>query len=405
MKRNPPLSFMVLGALALATSLPGFAAIKPNPAAAADAVNVTTDSSTPPTGEDLARLEPRDEAEAALIADPKNEKGLVLHAIELSQEAAADEDEMHARETRLRALVFVRAAIAAGSTHPILQLLTAETNPDGSEVPKHFDNDPEIDRLLQLGEKCFGRRDFDGALAEYNQVLAIDPRNYRAALFAADVHFSKHDYAESARRFEVAIAIDPNAEVAHRYRGDCQMQLGDFDAALDSYLDALIAAPYERFPRQAMVGWLRATGHTPGRLKTGFPEGDLAVDQGKITLKVPTGSGPLELAYLTARQSYLIDQKVDLSHYRHSLAEETFALQAMLQIAAEFRKKDPADQSLASHAEDLALLGEMREKGLLEAHILLDRTTRGLAEDYAPYRAKNRRQLTRYLREFWAGEK
>ena len=56
-------------------------------------------------------------------------------------------------------------------------------------------------------------------------------------------------------------------------------------------------------------------------------------------------------------------------------------------------------------SNDLQLLLQLEEAGLLEAYVLLARPDEGVAQDYAEYRKANRDKLRRYLTEYLASGK
>jgi tetratricopeptide (TPR) repeat protein len=69
------------------------------------------------------------------------------------------------------------------------------------------------------------------------------------------VYFRRNDVAAAAQWFDAAIAVDPNRETAYRYAGDALDAAGETDAALDHYLNAVIAEPYSKMPWMGLKQW------------------------------------------------------------------------------------------------------------------------------------------------------
>jgi hypothetical protein len=87
--------------------------------------------------------------------------------------------------------------------------------------------------------------------------------------------------------------------------------------------------------------------------------------------------------------------------YRHSLREEAEALRGVIQSVREQQKAGKVKQL----SNDLQLLVQLEEAGLLEAYVLFARPDEGIARDYVEYRKANRDKLRRYLTEYLASGK
>src|SRR5262249_24799969 len=85
--------------------------------------------------------------------------------------------------------------------------------------------------------------------------------------------------------------------------------------------------------------------------------------------------------------------------YRRSLAEESEALTAAIEILERLRSHiDTAE--LVSENESLLLLVHLYEAGVLEPYLLIRLGDEDIAKDYPAYRASHREKLEAYLDKF-----
>lgn len=364
-------------------------------------------SSAPTSGRHsaLAVLTPADAHERELLAPGGNADALAKWAVELGKRADRSDLPDEAKALRLRARRFALAAQERGSGNLMIDVILSSIADDGSPVAVTYSSQTEANQLVSDGEKKFGRGDLDGALACYERALAVDPHCHRAALFAGDVFFSRGDNTAAVQWFDRAITIDPDVETAHRYRGDALVRLGQYTAARDSYIATLVAAPYSKISRAMLLHWAAAAASRVQFPDVSFPRGSLAIADGKMGVNCDPRDGALSLAYVIARAAYVTESKIPLASYRHSLAEEADGLRKFVLIADELKEKNPRDPNILAHSAVIEFLAQMDRDGLLEAHILLDRTDAGIAADYADYRAQHRDQLSRYVRTVWLGAK
>ena len=83
----------------------------------------------------------------------------------------------------------------------------------------------------------------------------------RRRLFAGDVYFVMKKLEPAAEWFQKAIEINPNIETAYRYWGDALMQFNQQDAALQKFIDAVVAEPYSPRSWAGLKQWADRTGH------------------------------------------------------------------------------------------------------------------------------------------------
>lgn len=352
------------------------------------------------TSADLG-LKAADDFEAALLKPPVKIEALAQHAQQLSHLADIEDNPEAARDLRRRAYAFAEAAKQAGSEDLLLPVILAQIRPDGTNVPAVHSDNAAVNQVLTEGETKFGRGDYDGALACYKKALALDPRSYRAALFAGDVFFSKQEPAAAVTWFDRAIAIDPNQETAYRYRADALMRLGRTAEAGEGYINAFLSAPFQQIPTAMLHRWAAGQGLTIFHPDIRIPNSDLQVKDGQFAVVVGKDVTPISLSYALGRNAYVSEHKITPDSYRHSLDEELFALRAMLEIAESFEKSKNDDPELKQYANQIHFLARMDKDGLLPAFILLERATHGVAKDYPAYLARHRDLLVRYIRTVW----
>jgi tetratricopeptide (TPR) repeat protein len=77
------------------------------------------------------------------------------------------------------------------------------------------------------------------ALADFDAALTIDPKNIKALLGRADVHYGARRLAQSRDDYSRAIALDPKNAAAFFSRGSVYFDMGDFAAAYRDYSASL----------------------------------------------------------------------------------------------------------------------------------------------------------------------
>ncbi len=112
--------------------------------------------------------------------------------------------------------------------------------------------DPRIQRLLVERNKAMQARDFDAAYRILQQILEIDPRNYRALFNMAIIHFMKKEYDQGLALLERAMEIVPdNVAIADAYARALR-ESGRVDEAIEAYRRLIpMAAPGSKIEREA----------------------------------------------------------------------------------------------------------------------------------------------------------
>lgn len=166
----------------------------------------------------------------------------------------------------------------------------------------------ELDLALKNGQKAIdvyrirwaayeklGR--YDEALADVHQVLLADPDNYRFQLAAAELYFSKGDYAQAASAYSIAIPKSPNSADLYYRLAEAKSKLGDIEgqaAAADEAIkrntqflaDALLLLGKARYAQrkipEAIDAFSRALASRPDKLESYRQLAELQRSQNRI---------------------------------------------------------------------------------------------------------------------------
>ena len=300
---------------------------------------------------------------------------------------------------RKRARAAAERARQLGSKWPMLNdIFTILDTPATAQQP--YSVNAEANARMKEGEAAFSKGDYPGALAAYAAALKLDPRLYHAALFSGDVCFRTRDMACAAEWFGKAVAIDPSIETAYRYWGDALMAAGKMMEARDKFIEAVIAQPGQK-PWAALSNWAKRNNCQLSAPKIERPPisdnpQTMTVNPQDLADKDGTGRAAW-LSYSITRAAWrqaLFAKTYPLeAQYRHSLAEETAALNAVASAL---------DRQLVPHLDpQLANLFALHRDGLLEAWILLNGgPDPGILQDYATYRNAHHLELRAYFDKY-----
>jgi len=98
---------------------------------------------------------------------------------------------------------------------------------------------------------------FDHAEAVWLRALDLHPRSIEAHCGLAWVYGGRHEFPVSLLWAEKALALDPQSPAALGIIGDAQVELGDYDAAAESYQKMMDARPdLSSWSRGAHLLWL-----------------------------------------------------------------------------------------------------------------------------------------------------
>jgi tetratricopeptide (TPR) repeat protein len=324
---------------------------------------------------------------------------LVRHASTLTDQQAAGKE-------RLRARNFLEKS---GSSSPLAQnlLQLLREMPDSGDI--QFSENPAVELAMRAGEAAFSRRDFDEAIKNYSKAVELEPGNYAAVLFIGNTFHKKNDFARAGEWYEKAVQLDPNIETGYRYYAEMLANEGDMAKARSMMIHAAVAEPYNRMVWRDLKAWA-----TVNQVALDFtsvnipdPESSTKKDEPVLDFKLfperPKDVSDAWKAYRSVRADW--KQRKFKQHfpqepkYRHSLAEETDALIATINVLEKLRGNiDTAEQ--VTEDQSLLLLLKLHQAGVLEAYVLFRLGDEGIARDYPAYRATNRNNLEEYMDKF-----
>lgn len=99
------------------------------------------------------------------------------------------------------------------------------------------------DALMQRSRDQVDPHDYDWARLCYEQALKIDPKRAVAMTGLSWVAGSLHQFDDSISWANQAIAANPNDSAPYGLLGDAQLEMGDYDAAFESYQKMLDVRP------------------------------------------------------------------------------------------------------------------------------------------------------------------
>lgn len=320
--------------------------------------------------------------------------------------SATRTDPVVRKQERARARKLAEEAKVSGDTSNLLKVLL-EIPEDGGDMA--FPGSAAVQDALQQGEAAFARGDFDGAIAAYGQALALDPKQYDAAVFTGDVYFRKGDHQQADEWFERAVAINPNRETAYRYWGDNLLAEGRISDAKDQFIGAVVAEPYNQRSWMGLSQWAKRQSlwlgspriASPNQIQdTGKNQTNSIVDAATLEPGVRKDGTDAWFSYTLVRAGWhgekFHKEFPAEKDYRHSLPEEVDGLQAVVERVRaglnknEIRRLDPG----------LASLVKLSDEGLLESYVLISRADQGISQDYPAYRDAYREKIRRYLSEW-----
>lgn len=315
-------------------------------------------------------------------------------------QASAEGNTPKGDELRRRTYQLVREGIRLGYDGALVDLMKGAVDAEGHDLAKYSER-ADVDAVMRQGEQAFAAGRHDEALKAYENALLLDPGHYAATLYIGDVHFVRNELPAAMTWFERATKLDPDRETAWRYWGDALAKVDRGDDALEKYVQALVAEPYNRLPRQMLQAFGTRTGRPPRAPAVNLPRIAVSVAGGRISVDQDLRGDPLLDAYVKARADWLLNEWPKRSGgsaaARHSLGEEAAGLRAAVRFAD---AADPATKAkLTNWDASVRTIKSLDAAGFLEAFILLDWPDNGIAADYADYRRQNRAPLLRYVHQ------
>lgn len=311
-----------------------------------------------------------------------------------------EQSETEVKAAHARSKTLLLDAQSKGDNSPLLKTVLEKMG-SGDGYEENTGSKTPAQQDFARAEQAFSGGDLKTALALYQTALVEDPHFYVAALYAGDALFKSGDCAQAGVYYGKAVEIDPDRETAYRYWGDCLGKLGEHQRAEQMYIRAVVAQPYAQTTRSALADWAAANHSRTVAPAVTLPkrvEPD-ATGQTNLTLDPATVGSPAASAWMAYSIAPTIWAKGLFAKtypgetvYRHSLAEETQAIQVALAAVK--------DRNVISKDPTLRLLDAINRDGMLPCFILLDRSDRGIAQDYAAYRKDHRELLAQYIAKY-----
>lgn len=97
--------------------------------------------------------------------------------------------------------------------------------------------------FYQQGKKKLQKRDYQGAIKDFNQALAVNHNYAEAHVNRGIVYDELGNIRQAIKDYNQAISLNPNLAEAYYNRGNAYNQLGDFKQAIKDYDQAISINP------------------------------------------------------------------------------------------------------------------------------------------------------------------
>ena len=271
----------------------------------------------------------------------------------LNHSATADTEA--ARQERVRARELLIRSKELGKKSGLLENLLEMLPPDGAVT---FSSAGDVDAAMKAGEAAFAKNDYEEAIKNYTHATQLEPKNYHALLFIGDSYFAEKKFPEAVQWYDRAIALDPDIETGYRYEADLYIKSGEMEKARQRSIQAVVANPYTQATWRALNYWANSNKVELNKLRINTPAAETKNGQTNITLNMNSKDGVLGgmawIIYGGVRTHWQTEEFKnhfpDAKEYRHSLAEESAALNTAaggISSGTKKNKKQPTDPDLA----------------------------------------------------------
>ncbi len=109
-----------------------------------------------------------------------------------------------------------------------------------------------------LGDSDEASAEYDKAIADYDEVIRLDPKDVFAYIYRGCAYERKGDYDKAIADYDEAIRLDPKGAKAYEIRGAAYHDKGDYDKAIADYDEAIRLDPKHALPYNGFA-WLLGT--------------------------------------------------------------------------------------------------------------------------------------------------
>jgi tetratricopeptide (TPR) repeat protein len=155
--------------------------------------------------------------------------GRALPAIAVCVPLAAQELSQHWTRCANQGRSFSVEEIISGCT----AVLQADGESAASRAAAHYNR----------GIAYAGRKDYDGAIADYNEAIRLNPSYALAYFDRGNAYFAKRDYDLAIAGYSEAIRLDPSYPFAYFNRGTAYYNKRHYDLAIADYGDFIRLDP------------------------------------------------------------------------------------------------------------------------------------------------------------------
>lgn len=92
---------------------------------------------------------------------------------------------------------------------------------------------------FSIGNSCYEKRDYQGAITNYNQALQLNPNFAEAYCWRGAAHYAIGDKISAISDFNQGLWINPNNAIAYSNRGVVHSDIGDKQKAIDDFNQAI----------------------------------------------------------------------------------------------------------------------------------------------------------------------
>ena len=135
--------------------------------------------------------------------------------------------------------------------HPDIPILRKNLEAKRNLAPAKSPVDPaknaEVEKIVEAAWNMASQGNLDGALAEGNRALALNPSDSRTHTFLARVKNARGDAAGALSECDQALAIEPNNFMAYSIRSMIKIDKADWSGVIEDSTKALAITPQDVF--------------------------------------------------------------------------------------------------------------------------------------------------------------